>query len=153
MYDLKVRNSVLKQGDRFLLKNIHIRGKQKLANRWNRESCVIYTQPADTIPVYAIRPEYGKGKLKPKTVHRNLPFPIYSLPTEELAHHIMKSLNPSKCTKTSDITHNNEPTAKPVETEADHVSRNQLSDESDSDDEIVTHIVPTRHKISAQKSH
>ena len=33
-YDLKVRNSVLQQGDRVLLKNIHIRGKQKLANRW-----------------------------------------------------------------------------------------------------------------------
>ena len=65
----------------------------------------------------------------------------------------MKSLNPSKCTKTSDIIHNKEPTAKTVETEADHVSRNQLSDESDSDDDIVTHIVPTRHKISTQKSH
>jgi hypothetical protein len=39
--------------------------------------------------------------------------------------------------------HNKEPIAKTVETEADHVSRNQLSDESDSDDDIVTHVVPT----------
>jgi hypothetical protein len=35
---------------------------------------------------------------------------------------------------------------------SDHVSRNQLSYESDSDDDIVTHVVPTRHKISC-KSH
>jgi hypothetical protein len=68
-YDLKVRNSVLNQGDRVLLKNIHIRGKQKLANRWNREPYVIDSQPDITIPVYVIRPEYVKGKLKPKTVH------------------------------------------------------------------------------------
>jgi hypothetical protein len=38
--------------------------------------------------------------------------------------------------------------AKTVGTEADHVSRNQLSD---SDDDIVTHVVPARHKISVQK--
>jgi hypothetical protein len=44
-YDLKVRNSVLKQGDRVLLKNNHIRGKQKLAHRWNREPYVIDSQP------------------------------------------------------------------------------------------------------------
>jgi hypothetical protein len=50
--------------------------------------------------------------------------------------------------KISDITHNKEPIAKTVTTEADHVSRNQLSDESDSDDDIVTHVVPSRHKIS-----
>ena len=50
-----------------------------------------------------------------------------------------------------DIGHNKEPIAKTVETEADHVSRNQLSDESDSDDDFVTHVVPTCHKISVQK--
>jgi transposase InsO family protein len=150
-YDLKVRNSVLKQGDRVLLKNIHIRGKQKLANRWNREPYLIDSQPDITIPVYVIRPEYVKGKLKSKTVHRNLLLPIYSLPTEELVHQIRKTVNPGKC-KISDIIHNKEPIAKTVETKADHVSRNQLSYESDSDDDIVTHVVPTRHKISC-KSH
>ena len=51
-----------------------------------------------------------------------------------------------------DIAHNKEPIAKTVETEADHVSRNQLSDGSDSDEDIVTHVVPTRHKISVQRS-
>jgi hypothetical protein len=88
--------------------------------------------------------------LKPKTVHRNVLLPIYSLPTEELVHQIRKSVSPSKC-KTSDITHNKESIAEYVETEAGHVSRNQLSDESDYDDDIVTHVVPTRHTISAQK--
>jgi hypothetical protein len=53
-----------------------------MINRWNREPYVIDSQPDSTIPVYVIRPEYVKGKLKPKTVHRNLLLPIYSLPTE-----------------------------------------------------------------------
>ena len=89
--------------------------------------------------------------MKSKTVHRKLLLPIYSLPTEELVHQIRKTVNPGKC-KISDIIHNKEPIAKTVETKADHVSRNQLSYESDSDDDIVTHVVPTRHKISC-KSH
>jgi BRCT domain type II-containing protein len=61
-------------------------------------------------------------------------YQIYSLPTEELVHQIRKTVNPIQC-KISDITHNKEPIAKTVTTEADHVSRNQLSDESDSDGE------------------
>ena len=81
---MKVSNSVLKQGDRVLFKNIHIRGKQRLANRWNREPYVIDSQPDTIIPVYVIIREYEKGKLKPKTVHRNLLLPIYSLPTENI---------------------------------------------------------------------
>jgi hypothetical protein len=65
--DLKVRNSVLKQDDRVLLKNIHISGKQKLANRWNREPYVIDSQPDITIPVYVIRPEYdAKARMPAK---------------------------------------------------------------------------------------
>jgi hypothetical protein len=62
------------------------------------------------------------------------------------AAQIRKTVNPGKC-KISDMIHNKEPIAKTVETKADHVSRNQLSYESDSDDDIVTHVVPTRHKI------
>ena len=98
----------MKQGDRVLFKNIHIKGKQRPANSWNREPYVIDSQPDSTIPVYVIIRE--KGKLKPKIVHRNLLLPIYSLPTEELVHQIRKLVNPSKC-KTSDIAHNKEPIA------------------------------------------
>ena len=67
-----------------------------------------------------------------------------------MVHQIRKTVNPSKC-KISDIIHNKEPIAKTVATEADHVCCNQLSDESESDDDIVTHVVPTRHTISVQK--
>jgi hypothetical protein len=65
-----------------------------------------------------------------------------------LVHQIRKTVNPSKC-KISDIIHNKEPIAKTVETEADHVSRNQLSYESDSDDDIVSHLYPQtiRHYV------
>jgi hypothetical protein len=53
---------------------------------------------------------------------------------------IPKTVNPIQ-SKISDMAHNKEPIAKTVETEADHVSHSQLSDESDSDDDIVTHVV------------
>ena len=62
MYDLKVRNSVLKQCDRVMFKNIHIRGKQKRANCWNREPYVIDSQPDSTYTVYVIRREHEQGQ-------------------------------------------------------------------------------------------
>ena len=62
MYDLKVRNSIWKQGDKVLFKNIRIRSKQKRANCWNREPYVIDSQPDSTIPVYVIRREHEQGK-------------------------------------------------------------------------------------------
>ena len=35
-YDLKVRHSTLHEGDRVLVKNVGLRGKRKLADRWER---------------------------------------------------------------------------------------------------------------------
>lgn len=80
-YDRKVRSSVLHPGDRVLLKNVGIRGKHKLANKWERCPFVVVQQPDAGIPVYVIKREHGSKQTK--TVHRNLLLPIGSLPLND----------------------------------------------------------------------
>jgi len=44
-YDLQARNSTLNIGDRVLVKNVGIRGKHKLANKWERHTYIVKSQP------------------------------------------------------------------------------------------------------------
>lgn len=77
-YDLKVRESVVKPGDIVLVKNVGLRGKQKLADRWNRHPYVVIDQPIENIPVFTVKREYGRGR--PKLLHRNLLLPFSTIP-------------------------------------------------------------------------
>lgn len=141
-YDLRVRNSVLKSGDRVLLKNIHIRGKQKLANRWNREPFVVVSQPDTTIPVYVIRPEFGDRKSK--TVHRNLLLPIYSLPFDEISHQNERAKQVGKRGKISDVrdTDSSSESLQPERIQRDHEFVDSVESDSDSDTELLACIKP-----------
>ena len=78
-YDLKVRESAVQPGDIVLIKNVGLKGKQKLADRWNRQPYVVIDQPNKDIPVFAVKREHGKGKSK--LLHRNLLLPFMSLPS------------------------------------------------------------------------
>lgn len=78
-YDLKVRESAVQPGDIVLIKNVSLRGKQKLADRWNRQPYLVIDQPNKDIPVFAVKKEHGRGK--PKLLHRNLLLPFMSLPS------------------------------------------------------------------------
>ena len=51
-YDLRARSSVLRIGDRVLVKNAGIRGRCKLADRWEKNPYIVIDQPNDDIPVY-----------------------------------------------------------------------------------------------------
>ena len=87
-YDLRVRSSVLKPGDRVLLKNVGLRGKHKLANKSNCIPYVVKSHPDVNIPVYVVKREYGQGGVN--TVHRNLLLPIVSLPHSEKFHPLIR---------------------------------------------------------------
>lgn len=76
-YDEKARSSVLHPGDRVLVKNVSIRGKQKLADRWEKDPYVVVRQPNSDIPVYEVKREGTRFK-KSKTLHRNLLLPFMS---------------------------------------------------------------------------
>ena len=41
-----------------------LRGKHKLADRWDRDSYVVIGMPDENIPVYNIQKEFGDGFVK-----------------------------------------------------------------------------------------
>ena len=77
-YDKKIRGATIEVGDRVLLRNVSLRGKQKLADKWQEQVFLVVDQPNFSIPVFKIRPEKGDGNVK--VVHRNLLLPIGYIP-------------------------------------------------------------------------
>jgi hypothetical protein len=65
-------------GDRVLVRNVGLKGKNKLADRWKEDVYIVQAQTDEQIPVYQVKLEHGKGKLK--TLHRNLLLPIGHIP-------------------------------------------------------------------------
>ena len=53
-YDRKVRDAKLLPGDRVLVKNLGLKGKNKIADIWSEHVFVIREQPDDSIPVFQI---------------------------------------------------------------------------------------------------
>jgi len=78
-YDRRIRGAVPVVGDRVLFKNIGLKGKHKIANKWQKEIYLIVGQNDPAIPVYQIQKESGNGNVR--TVHRNLLLPL-GLPLE-----------------------------------------------------------------------
>ena len=77
-YDLNARSSVLHPGDRVLVRKVGLRGKQKLADRWESQPYMECRQPNEDIPVYVVRPDNARSK-KTRTLHRNLLLPFMSI--------------------------------------------------------------------------
>ena len=46
-YDLRVRQSTLEPGDRVLVRNVGLRGKQKLADQWEHDIYIVKRQPTN----------------------------------------------------------------------------------------------------------
>lgn len=75
-YDKKLSFQNLEPGDRVLLKNLGLKGKHKLENRWYDVPYVVVDKMPN-LPVYRVKPMDGKGKLK--TLHRDNLLPIGDL--------------------------------------------------------------------------
>ncbi|CAI5682211.1 unnamed protein product [Oreochromis niloticus] len=84
-FDKRVSPSALGVGDRVLVRNVRIRGKHKLADKWESTVHVVVKKAGD-LPVYTVRPENGEGPKR--TLHRDLLLPcgFLAAPTEERAH-------------------------------------------------------------------
>ncbi|CAI5682868.1 unnamed protein product [Oreochromis niloticus] len=69
---------------RVLVRNVRIRGKHKLADKWESTVHVVVKKAGD-LPVYTVRPENGEGPKR--TLHRDLLLPcgFLAAPTEERA--------------------------------------------------------------------
>ena len=56
-----------------MTQNVHLKGKQKLADKWNSTLYIVSAQPNTDIPVFVVRAEDGSGE---KILHRNLLLPL-----------------------------------------------------------------------------
>ena len=63
-YDQKVRHVQLLPGDRVLIRKVGLKGKQKLADIWDREPYIVKCQPVADIPVYEVQLENSRKKSK-----------------------------------------------------------------------------------------
>ena len=81
VYDRKIRGAVLEIGDRVLLRNVGLKGTNKLADKWSGEVYVVTGKPNDNIPVYEVRLEQGSKKIR--VVHRNLLLPLPWIPSND----------------------------------------------------------------------
>ena len=80
-YDLRARSSVLRIGNRVLVKNAGIRGRCKLADRWEKNPYIVINQPNDDIPVYRVKCEGARSKTR--VLHTKFLLPFIGLPTYE----------------------------------------------------------------------
>ncbi len=63
----------LEIGDRVLIRNVGLKGRNKLADKWQDVAYVVKGQSNPDIPVFTVSPEGGgKGKV----LHRNMLLPI-----------------------------------------------------------------------------
>ncbi|XP_061590121.1 uncharacterized protein LOC133455211 [Cololabis saira] len=84
-FDKKVTTSELDVGDRVLVRNVRIRGKHKLMDKWEADIYVVIKR-AGKLPVYTVCPETKDGPKR--TLHRDLLLPCGFLPVttaEELS--------------------------------------------------------------------
>lgn len=78
-YDKRARDTRLEPGDRVLVKNLSVRGKQKLKDRWEAD-CYRVVRRIQDLPVYELKSETDG---KRRTLHRNLLLPFNCAPPSE----------------------------------------------------------------------
>lgn len=77
-FDQRVTPSSLEEGDRVLVRNVRLRGKHKLEDKWERDVYVVVKRAGD-LSVYTVRPE-NRADGPTRTLHRDLLLPCSFLP-------------------------------------------------------------------------
>lgn len=126
-YDKCVVASVLDVGDRVLVRNVRIRGKHKLADKWEPDVYVV-TKKAGNLPVYTVRPEGKEGPLR--TLHRDLLLPCGFLQTRRSEETLTKEVPRKPRTRASSAQD-----SKEFEIQSEH---------SESDEDLIEYHVPGR---------
>ncbi|XP_049332090.1 uncharacterized protein LOC111196705 [Astyanax mexicanus] len=90
-FDKRVTESTLEKGDRVLVRNVKLRGKHKLSDKWESVVYVVVGR-AGELPVYTVKPENKAGPLR--TLHRDLLRPCNFLSPEEADLPISKVRRP-----------------------------------------------------------
>lgn len=77
-YGLRVREAKLEVGDCVLVRHDGIRGKNKLADRWEKDVYIVVDQSNPDIPVYDVKREHDSNQIR--ILHRNLLLPFMGIP-------------------------------------------------------------------------
>jgi len=80
-YDAKVPENRLEEGDMVLVRKVGLRGRNKLADKWEHDPYVILEIPDRDVPVFKVQLETRKGPVR--TLHRNMLLPFVSIPNHE----------------------------------------------------------------------
>lgn len=80
-FDKHVREATLQVGDRVLVRNLRLRNKHKLADKWESTVYRVLKQ-MENLPVYTVLPEGGDGPAR--TLHRDLLLPCGHLSETEI---------------------------------------------------------------------
>lgn len=77
-WDAKVTAMPLEVGDRVLIRNLSLRKKHKISDKWEPIVHIVVKQPDESIPVYVVTPEDGEGR--DRVLHRDMLLPCGFLP-------------------------------------------------------------------------
>ncbi|KAK7886001.1 hypothetical protein WMY93_025622 [Mugilogobius chulae] len=119
-FDQRVKPASLEAGDRVLVRNVRIRGKHKLEDKWEQEVYVVVRRAGD-LPVYIVKPETRDGPTR--TLHRDLLLPCGFLPTA------VEDLDEST------------PARRPLTRSQSRQSASAEHDQGSEEEEEVTHIL------------
>lgn len=137
-YDRKVRESTLEVGDRVLVRNVGLKGKNKLADKWEQDPYIVIKIPNKDTPVYQVQKESGNGRIR--TLHRNLLLPFMHIPCSEPKE--SRKSEPCVIRKTR------QNTGKNTRRENDSETEDASDSASDSSDTTQKYIIPAkRHAI------
>ncbi len=129
-FDRHVVVSTLDVGDRVLVRNLRLRGKNKLADKWEPDVYLVVRKVGD-LPVYVVQPEGKNGPVC--TLHRDLLRPCGFLSVNEI-----EELGPSN------VLHKPRTRSNSALEAADQ--ENSTSDQSESDDDSL-HIRDSRCQL------
>lgn len=72
-WDAKVTALPLEVGDRVLVRNLSLRKKHNISDKWEQTVYVVVKQPDEGIPVYVVKPDDGEGR--ERVLHRDMLLP------------------------------------------------------------------------------
>ena len=131
--DMKVRKTTLDVGDRVLIRQVGLKGKHKLADKWQKHPYIVVSIPTSDIPVYKVKRESNSSDIK--TLHRNMLLPFSAIPS------VVEVSEPKVVTRKSTR-------FKPVDVHSvSSSSQESDSDQSEFDSCVPRYVIPqTRNK-------
>lgn len=81
-----VRAPKLLPWDKVLVRNVGLKGKHKISDRWNKKVFCCSISSRFRYSCFQVKKEYGRSNIR--TLHRNLLLPIMGVPLRE-SHHSM----------------------------------------------------------------